>query len=121
MKINFLKSLLIILAFAMSSVAHSQRGGGECMELYDGYYNCVANGFNNSFCNQAVSRWRSSNCAANICNLWAATSISGGSPPYVNCGVNQSRYEYCMNGGLGKGRPYASPEQYCKGWAGPAE
>ena len=33
-------------------------------------------------------------------------------------GVNASRYTYCMNEGLGKGRPYATPQAFCQGWAG---
>lgn len=29
-------------------------------------------------------------------------------------GVNASRYTYCMNEGLGKGRPYAAPQAFCQ-------
>jgi hypothetical protein len=32
-------------------------------------------------------------------------------------GVNASRYTYCMNEGLGKGRPYATPQAFCRQWA----
>lgn len=32
-------------------------------------------------------------------------------------GVNASRYTYCMNEGLGKGRPYAAPQAFCQQWA----
>lgn len=35
-------------------------------------------------------------------------------------GVNASRYTYCMNEGLGKGRPYAAPQAFCQQWAGPS-
>lgn len=39
-----------------------------------------------------------------------------GPPP----GVNTQRYNYCMNEGLGKGRSYSTPENYCGQWAGPS-
>jgi len=39
-----------------------------------------------------------------------------GPPP----GVNADRYNYCMNEGLGKGRSYTTPENYCGQWAGPS-
>jgi len=32
-------------------------------------------------------------------------------------GVNADRYNLCMNEGLGKGRPYSSPEEFCAQWA----
>jgi hypothetical protein len=39
-----------------------------------------------------------------------------GPPP----GVNTDRYNYCMNEGLGKGRSFSTPENYCGQWAGPS-
>jgi hypothetical protein len=35
-------------------------------------------------------------------------------------GINGERYTYCMNAGLGKGRPYTTPQAYCQQWAGPS-
>lgn len=32
-------------------------------------------------------------------------------------GVNGDRYSLCMNEGLGKGRSYSSPEEFCAQWA----
>jgi hypothetical protein len=43
-------------------------------------------------------------------------SAQPSSPP----GVNASRYVYCMNEGLGKGRGYTTPQAYCQQWAGPS-
>lgn len=35
-------------------------------------------------------------------------------------GINASRYVYCLNEGLGKGRSYTTPQVYCQQWAGPS-
>lgn len=43
-------------------------------------------------------------------------SAQPSSPP----GINASRYVYCMNEGLGKGRSYTTPQAFCQQWAGPS-
>lgn len=35
-------------------------------------------------------------------------------PPWIDA----QRYTHCIDQGLGKGRSYATPENYCQNWAG---
>lgn len=118
MNAHLLKALLVSIALLFSSLSNAQRGE-RCLNLYDGYFNCTANSFmtNSPECKRAIQSWQASpDCLESICNM---PSMNGSSPPYLNCGVNQERYQSCINSGFGKGRPYASPEQFCKQWAGP--
>ena len=38
----------------------------------------------------------------------------------VPAGVDGSRYKYCMDAGLGKGRSYTTAQAFCQQWAGPS-
>jgi hypothetical protein len=73
--------------------------GGQCSLLYLRYAECPA-GYQ--------MKYASSEGGINACSRIAPQS------------VDNSRYILCMNDGLGQGRPYATPEQYCQQWAGPA-
>jgi len=37
----------------------------------------------------------------------------------IPAGVDETRYKYCMERGLGSGRSHATPQDYCTQWAGP--
>ncbi len=49
-----------------------------------------------------------------LCILLSPTLTQAQAP----AGVNAERYNLCMNEGLGKGRTYTTPENYCQQWAG---
>jgi hypothetical protein len=116
MKFISLRSFLAMIFLLAAGNLHAQ---GSCMVLYDNFWNCSQSFMANTpYCNEANARWSASDCTANICHVF--TKDGGPPPQYLNCGVNQERYDLCMGQGFGKGRSYATQEQYCTGWAGPA-
>jgi hypothetical protein len=93
---------------------------GACMSVYSPYFNCTANGYiNNAYCNNAIKEFENSNCRVSMCN---ATYWPNDTPPaYLNCQalpVNTQRYDSCMSSGLGSGRSFQTPEEFCREWAG---
>ena len=92
-----------------------------CWPVYSGYFNCTANGYiNSAHCNNAIKEFENSNCRARMCN---AAGWVNGPPADLNCQalpVNTQKYDSCMSSGLGNGRSYATPEEFCRGWAGAA-
>ena len=116
---KFFKVFSFTLLMAFYPIAYAQ--GGYCTNLYSQFYDCSANSFmiNTPACKEVFSRWSSSGCTANVCN--SQQMFGGGNPPFLNCGVDKSRYDYCMNQKLGQGQGWSTPEQYCQGWAGPAQ
>lgn len=90
-----------------------------CWSAYSQFFNCTANGYiNSAYCNNAIKEFENSNCRVNMCN---AKAWVNGPPADLNCQalpMNTQRYNSCMSSGLGSGRSYATPEEFCRGWAG---
>lgn len=112
-----IKLISVASIIALMSLMPVHAYAQSCINLYDALYDCSANSYmtNTPSCKRVLAEWPGSGCTAQVCNMPTLNGL-----PYVNCGVNQGRYDACMSSGMGKGRAYMSPEQFCTQWAGPA-
>ena len=91
-----------------------------CLNLYNDYSYCMGNSYltYSKNCQIAIEKWQANpSCVSFMCAQNEGQNLAFNS---CGIGINQARYQMCMNQGMGKNQYHQTEAQWCQRWAGPA-